>query len=145
VQLRSDRRFRIPLEPAGLWARIADLDGYRRWWPWLRELDADALAVGDQWRCTVRPPLPYVVRFTITIDDLVPAERIDVTVRGDISGTATLHIRPAPGGCEARLISALTPDHRALRLLTFAAGPMVRFGHDWVLDSGARQFIERAV
>ena len=33
----------------------------------------------------------------------------------------------------------------ALRLVSRFAGPVARFGHDWVLDSGARQFIARAV
>ena len=37
------------------------------------------------------------------------------------------------------------PGTTALRLVSRFAGPVARFGHDWVLDSGARQFIARAV
>lgn len=144
MHIRSDRRYELPLAPEALWDRIADVEAYRRWWPWLRELEADGLAVGDRWRCAVRPPLPYVVRFTVRIDALEHPERIDVTVDGDIAGTARLDIRERPDGSEARLVSALSPDHRLLRLLTVAARPMVRFGHDWVLDSGARQFTRHA-
>jgi hypothetical protein len=144
VHLRSDRRFELALPPDALWDRISDVTAYRRWWPWLREFQAGGLSAGERWRCSVRPPLPYVVRFTVHIDDLVDRESIDVTVAGDIAGTARLEIRDHPVGSEARLVSALSPDHRLLRLLTAAARPMVRFGHDWVLDSGARQFAQRA-
>ena len=37
------------------------------------------------------------------------------------------------------------PGNTALRLVSRFAAPIARFGHDWVLDSGARQFIARAV
>lgn len=144
VHLRSDRRYQLPLEPEALWDRIADVGSFQRWWPWLRELEADGLEVGERWRCAVSPPLPYVVRFTVRIDALEHPARIEVTVDGDIRGAARLDIRERAGGSEARLVSALSPDHRVLRLLTMAARPMVRFGHDWVLDSGARQFTRHA-
>ena len=51
----------------------------------------------------------------------------------------------AAGGCIATLHSSLAPGNTALRLVSRFAGPIARFGHDWVLDSGARQFIARAV
>ena len=46
-------------------------------------------------------------------------------------------------GCELRLRSALSPQNRVLRLVTLGARPVARFGHDWVLDSGVRQFRRR--
>jgi hypothetical protein len=39
----------------------------------------------------------------------------------------------------------LAPGNLTLRLMSRVAAPIARFGHDWVLDSGARQFIARAV
>jgi hypothetical protein len=45
----------------------------------------------------------------------------------------------------ASLHSSLAPGNAALRLVSRFAAPIARFGHDWVLDTGARQFISRAV
>jgi hypothetical protein len=51
---------------------------------------------------------------------------------------------PAPA-CVVTLRSSLAPGNTALQLVSRFAAPVARFGHDWVLDSGARQFIARAV
>ncbi len=45
----------------------------------------------------------------------------------------------------ATLHSSLAPGNTALAIVSRFAAPIARFGHDWVLDSGARQFIARAV
>ena len=45
----------------------------------------------------------------------------------------------------ACLHSSLAPGNSALRLISRVAAPLARYGHDWVLDSGARQFIARSV
>ncbi len=60
-------------------------------------------------------------------------------------GTATLELDDDDTGCIARLSSTLAPGNAALRLVSRLAAPVARFGHDWVLDSGARQFVARAV
>ncbi len=66
-------------------------------------------------------------------------------VVGDVVGTATLRIDDAASGCIATLDSTLAPGNTALRMVSRFAAPIARFGHDWVLDSGIRQFITRAV
>jgi uncharacterized protein YndB with AHSA1/START domain len=144
VNLLSDRRYEFALSPDGLWSQIVDVDAYRIWWPWLRRFDGTNLAEGEVWRCTVQPPLPYTVRFTVTIDVVEPSRRIAATVAGDVVGSAVLLIEPRHVGCEARLLADLGPDKHALRALSVAARPLVRFGHNWVLDSGARQFRARS-
>ncbi|HVT42109.1 MAG TPA: hypothetical protein VHD39_03930 [Acidimicrobiales bacterium] len=48
-------------------------------------------------------------------------------------------------GCTATLRSSLAPGNAVLQQVSRFAAPLARFGHDWVLDSGARQFIARAV
>ena len=67
------------------------------------------------------------------------------TVSGDVVGRAVLTLHDTERGCTATLESSLAPGNTALRLVSRFAGPIARFGHDWVLDSGARQFIARAV
>lgn len=144
MRVASDRRYRFKMKPAALWARINDVEQYQQWWPWLDEFDGLALLAGGVWNCTVRTPLPYAVRFTIAIDEVVNAQSIAATIDGDVTGSALLQISPAKHGCEARLTSSLQPANRLLRTISIAARPIARFGHNWVLDTGAQQFIDQA-
>jgi uncharacterized protein YndB with AHSA1/START domain len=138
-------RYELPLPRGEVWKLISDVSQYRTWWPWLRAFDAVALATGDEWRCEVQPPVPYLVRFGVLIEHVETARLVRATVVGDVAGVATLTLDDTDTGCTATLDSSLAPGNRALRLASRFAGPIARFGHDWVLDSGARQFIARAV
>lgn len=152
--LRSERRFRFDVTREDLWTAIAAVEHYPRWWPWLRRFHAEGLVAGDRWHATVQPPLPYSLAFTIDLRRVDEGQRVDADIDGDIGGTATLclldvgrHGDPDGGGlgCEACLTSELAPRSRLLRTAARVAAPVVRFGHDWVLDTGARQFVGRAL
>lgn len=138
-------RYELPLPRGDVWSLISDVSQYRAWWPWLRAIDANALAEGEVWRCQVQPPVPYLVRFGVVINHVDEAALVRATVTGDVIGRATLTLEDADVGCTATLRSSLAPGNKALRLVNRFAAPVARFGHDWVLDSGARQFIARAV
>ncbi|MET0326454.1 MAG: SRPBCC family protein [Ilumatobacteraceae bacterium] len=145
MELVSDRRYPFPVPPDALWSALAATDDYQGWWPWLRAFDADGLRTGDEWRCTVRPPLPYTLRFTIHLDHVDEPRLVTSRVTGDISGVARIDIAPTADGSEIHLRSALTPSNRAFGFLAAIARPIVRRGHDWVLDTGAQQFVSRAL
>ncbi|MDQ2650546.1 MAG: SRPBCC family protein [Actinomycetota bacterium] len=141
MRISSDRSYRFDVGPDALWEAITDVDRFRDWWPWLHHFDARGLEPGDTWHCTVQPPLPYTLSFQITIGDVTPSELVDATVTGEISGTAQIRITPDDGGgCSVRLTSQLAPASRFLQTIARVARPVVSLGHDWVLDSGARQF-----
>ncbi len=143
MHIASDRHYRFAVGRDDVWAAIADVDGFRAMWPWLRRLDAGALRAGDEWRCTVQPPLPYSLTFTLAIDDVIERERVAATVGGDITGAAEIDLHDTDDGCEVRLQSQLAPRSRFLQGIAFVAWPVARFGHDWVLDTGAKQFGRR--
>jgi len=145
VEVRSERRFEFDAAPPALWTALSSVGDYPRWWPWLRSFDARALAQGEEWRCTVKPPLPYVVRFTIRFDEVEVERRIDATVRGDIEGPAQLLIEPSGAGSAVTLTSSLRPTNSVLKAAAIVGRPLVRYGHDWVLDIGAGQFASRAL
>ncbi len=158
-------RYPLPLGRAEVWAQISQVSSYRDWWPWLRRFEASALAEGEEWRCEVQPPVPYPVRFRVAIEHIEAPALVRARVLGDVVGVAELTLEDADAGgaagaedeaetdveaeagagCIAALRSSLAPGNTALQLVSRFAGPVARFGHDWVLDSGARQFIARAV
>jgi hypothetical protein len=147
---RSDRSWRFDVGADELWETICETGSYRAWWPWLRRFDEDdGLVAGATWRCVVSPPLPYVVRFEIHHESVEPARRVESVVRGDIGGTAVLTLDDLDDldgrGCLARLRSDLAPTNPVLRSFGLVARPLVERGHDWVLEVGRRQFVDRAM
>jgi uncharacterized protein YndB with AHSA1/START domain len=145
VVVASDRSWTFDRRPETVWAALADTDAYRTWWPWLRHFDARALRAGDVWDCQVKPPLPYSLRFTIAIEELHAPTMISATLDGDLRGAARIDLAPHGGGTMLRLRSELQPASRPIAVLSTLAGPITRWGHDWVLDTGARQFADRGL
>jgi len=148
--ITTEHRYLLPLGREGVWDLISDVGAYQRWWTWLRIFDAVGLEAGEEWRCEVQPPLPYPVRFRVLIDEVRAPWLVRARVEGDVLGTATLTLEEGTGGvdgadgCTALLASSLAPGNATLRLVSRLAAPVARFGHDWVLNSGARQFIAKA-
>jgi hypothetical protein len=93
----------------------------------------------------VQPPLPYSLRFDLHFDEVVPARSAGARVEGDISGHARIDIEATDKGSELRLVSHLAPASTMLRAISRLARPVAAFGHDWVLDTGFRQFSARAI
>lgn len=124
---------------------MARVEAYRSWWPWLRHFDGGGLVVGATWSAAVQPPLPYRLSFEVHLDEVEPPRVVEARVTGDIVGTARLEITPAAGGSELHLRSELAPTSPVLRTVARVAAPMARFGHEWVLGTGLRQFRDRAL
>lgn len=144
MNVTTDRVDDFAIAPDGLWFQIERLDHYTSWWPWLERFDADGLVEGGVWRCVVRSPMRLRVRFTVTIGAVDPGAHVTATVDGDIAGIARLDIEPADAGCRTRLRSDLTPERRLLRWAAVVASPILRRGHDRVLDDAVAQFTARA-
>jgi hypothetical protein len=142
VQLASDRRYVFAVDLDELWAAVADIERYPRLWPWLKVFEARGLIAGDTWRCVVRPPLPYSVRFNIDLDEVVGPSHVTATIAGDITGTARLDLEQTADGSAIRLTSSLAPNGWAFATLATLMRPVVSRGHDWVLDTGAAQFAD---
>ncbi|MGI8662048.1 MAG: hypothetical protein ACR2LQ_02420 [Acidimicrobiales bacterium] len=140
MDVRSDRRYRFGVEPAELWSKLTSVEDYRSWWPWLVGFDAGGFQTGERWACVVQPPLPYSLRFDLVIGDVIVERSVTATIEGDIIGHARLDLAPSGEGSDLRLTSQLAPSNAMLRVVARIAKPVVRFGHDWVIDTGLRQF-----
>ncbi len=143
---RSDRDWTFEVDADELWALMSKVEAYPSWWPWLRSFDpGEGFAEGATWRCVVAPPLPYVVRFAVQLRQIDPGRGAVADVTGDVRGTARLTVEPlGVDRSRARLVSRLEPANPLLRSFGRLARPVVEWGHDWVLDQGRRQFVERA-
>ena len=144
MNVTTDRVDDFAIAPDELWSRIAQLDRYTAWWPWLEHFQADALRAGDSWRCVVRSPIRLRVRFTVTIEAVEPCSFVTASVEGDIAGSARLDIEVTEDACRTRLRSELAPRRRLLRWGAVVASPILRRGHDRVLDDAVAQFAERS-
>jgi uncharacterized protein YndB with AHSA1/START domain len=140
VELVSDRRWTFGAPPDVVWSALAATDEYASWWPWLTTFDALGLVAGAEWRCAVRPPLRYSVRFAVALEEVEAPRWVTARVSGDIAGRARVDVAGQGERSEVRLTSALRPTRRTVAWLTALAGPVARRSHDWILDTGARQF-----
>lgn len=138
--IRSERTYLFPVDPPTLWSRLARVDQYPTWWPWLRNFDARQLGTGQVWTCTVKPPIPWSVTIRVRITDAVEPTHVEAEVEGEVTGSGHLDITAHPDGSRLHLATSLAPSSPVLRAAGLLAAPISRFGHDWVLDAGARQF-----
>ncbi len=143
---RYDRTLTFAADPEELWRTITRTDEFPRWWPWLRELSGDGLVPGGRSSCVVRAPVPYTIRFTVTVQKVVPGRRVEATVDGDLAGPAELEVRPgADGGSAVRLAWDLELRRPVLCAAARIGRPVMEWGHDWVVTTGLEQFRSRAL
>ncbi|GAC1309440.1 MAG: SRPBCC family protein [Acidimicrobiales bacterium] len=145
MRLCSDRRYSFDCPPPTLWAALTRIEQYQSWWPWLRDFDANSFTTGARWTCVIQPPIPYSLRFGLTLEEVVPDRSAAAVIHGDIEGWARIELSPDGDGAGLRLVSELSASSALLRVIADIARPVVQFGHDWVLDTGLRQFADRAL
>lgn len=145
MQIESDRRRTFDVSPERLWDVLNELDRYPTWWPWLRRFEATALAAGETWRCEVRAPLGYPVRFDVHLSAVEEARSVAARVDGDVVGSASIVIEAELDRTVLRFTSELLPSARHLRLLGRMAPGLARSGHDAIVDAALRQFADRAL
>ncbi len=144
MRIHSERRYCFPAGPTAFWDALDDTESWPRWWPWLRRFEGAPLVAGSQLRGRVKPPLPYSIAVRLHVREAIAPRLIVADVTGDITGEARLDVVEDGSGCEVHLRSSLEPTHPGLRAVAGVIPVVARFGHDWVLDAGARQFRARA-
>jgi uncharacterized protein YndB with AHSA1/START domain len=140
-----DRRFELAATPDELWRTLSRTEAYPEWWSWLRRFDGAELAEGSVARCVLQGPLPYSLHVQIHVERVVPGERVDTHVRGDLDGPAWLEIEPADAGSVARMVWSLHLRDSLLRPLSLVARPLMVWAHDRVIEVGLREFERRAL
>lgn len=135
-----DQAWVFAVSPADLWAVLSQTDRFQVWWPWLRTFDSEGLVEGTTAQCVVRAPVPYSLSFQVAIVTVEPGLLVDTKVSGDLEGPARLEVAAHAHGAEARLSWDLELRDPLLRAGSRAARPVMEWGHNWIIDSGVRQF-----
>ncbi len=140
-------RFGFPVPPSEVWAAIARFDQFEGWWGWLGELEVDGpgLQDGSVLRGTVAPPVPYRMRVAVELERCVSDRLIDASVTGDLVGEAHLRLRPTSEGTVTDVAWSLEMMQRPMRVAARVAHPLLRWGHDRVVEATVSGFRSQLV
>jgi hypothetical protein len=132
-----DGTFTFPVSVAQLWAQLVQVDRFSSWWTWLSEfsVEGSGFARGTVLHGVVAPPLPYRMRLDVVLDECDPEQRITASVHGDLQGAARLTFDGDGGEARAHATWTIEMMQRPMRVAARIAHPLLRWGHDRVVDA----------
>jgi hypothetical protein len=128
------------LAPDDLWEAIEKFDWFGGRSGWLQEFSVkgEGLQAGSILFGVVAPPLPYRMRVEVEILQCVRYKSIDAEVHGDLEGTAHLRTVDHSGGTTVDISWKVEMMQRPMRLASRFAYPLMRWGHDRVVEMTLR-------
>jgi Polyketide cyclase / dehydrase and lipid transport len=131
---RFDNLWHLCAPREQVYAALADVERYERWWPQIREihrLDADS---GRVW---IRSLLPYTLELVLTraIQD-ESGGVLRVNVDGDLRGWCAWQFSAEGAGTWARFSQEVEVTAPVLRRMPFALRPLLRGNHAHMMRSG---------
>lgn len=139
--------FWFPVSPPQLWATIEQFEQFESWWGWLADFRADesGLVGGNVLHGTVIPPVPYRLRLKVALQRCDRPRLLEASVGGDLSGQAVLRLEEAGGGTRVAVAWSVEMRSAPLRVAARVAYPLLRWGHDRVVDMAVSGFRRRAL
>jgi hypothetical protein len=139
--------FWFPVAPEQLWAIVERFDRFELWWAWLRDFWADqaGLVEGNVLHGTVVPPLPYRLRLDVRLQGCCRPQWVEAAVDGDLSGWAMVRLEDANDGTRVAVAWSLEMRSTPLRVAARVAYPLMRWGHDRVVEMAVSGFRRRAL
>ncbi len=140
--LEYEGRFDFPVPPEEVWSAVEDLENFETWWGWLGEfrVEGPGLAAGSVLHGVVAPPLPYRMRVRVELVQCDPPHSIDASVAGDLVGQARLVLEPDRAGTRVWVAWEIEMMQRPMRVACRVAFPLLRWGHDRVVDATVAGF-----
>lgn len=140
-------RFFFPVPASELWDAIERFDQFERWWGWLGDLkiEGDGLQAGSRLVGTVAPPLPYRMQVIVQFDRCEHEHSVEASVSGDLAGPAHLRLHPTASGTDAEVDWSLEMRQLPMRIAARVAYPLLRWGHDQVVESTVNGFRRQLV
>ena len=129
--------FTFPATVEEVWATIGRFDRYPGWWSWLHDFDVDGngLAYGTVLHGVVAPPLPYRMRLDVVLNQVEPERFIDASVHGDLEGVARITFEGDGDQTHVHASWNIEMMQQPMRLAARIAHPLLRWGHDRVVDA----------
>jgi hypothetical protein len=128
--------------PDEVWSAMERFELFELWWVWLREfrVEGPGLETGSVLHGVVVPPLPYRLGVQIVLLECVRPRRIEAAIHGDLEGAARLILTPKREGTRAEVSSTIEVMQRPLRIAARVGPPLVRWGHDRVVEATVASF-----
>jgi hypothetical protein len=135
--IEYDGTFTFPVPVAEMWVRLVQVDRFSSWWSWLREFSVEGggFEHGTVLHGVVAPPLPYRMRIDVVLDECVPERHITALVHGDLEGAAELNFDGDDAETQAHATRTIEMMQRPMRVAARIAYPLLRWGHDRVVDA----------
>ena len=133
---RFDSLWHLHASREQVYAALADVDGYERWWPQVREIHRiDA----DSGRVRIRSLLPYTVDLVLarTVQDEVRGT-LRVDIAGDLEGWCAWQLSAEGVGTRVRFSQEVEVTVPMLQRAPFAIRPLLRGNHSHMMRSGER-------
>lgn len=133
---RFDNLWHLRAPHEQVYAALAEVEDYDRWWPQIREIHR---IDGDSGRVRIRSLLPYTL-------DLVLARAVQDEVRGilrvgiagDLQGWCAWQLVAQGAGTQARFSQEVEVRVPMLQRAPFAIRPLLRGNHAHMMRSGER-------
>ncbi|MHB8187022.1 MAG: SRPBCC family protein [Dermatophilaceae bacterium] len=133
---RFDNEWHLRAPRRQVYTALADVEGYERWWPQVREIhwiDADSGGV------RIRSLLPYTLNLVLTRviqDEARGILRVDIT--GALRGWCAWHLTTDGSDTQARFSQEVEVAAPLLRRAPFAIRQLLRGNHAHMMRSGER-------
>ena len=140
--IEYQEQFSFPVPPQELWSAVEHFERFEGWWGWLGEfhVEGPGLVVGSVLHGVVAPPLPYRMRLRVVLVASDPPRSIDASIGGDLVGHARLVLEPEGDGTRASVAWTIEMMQRPMRVAARVAAPVLRWGHDRVVDATVAGF-----
>jgi uncharacterized protein YndB with AHSA1/START domain len=128
--------WRLPAAPDRVYAVLADVETYPRWWPQVRAARRIDDVSGE---LTCRSLLPYDVVFVMH-RELEDPDRFVLRARmeGDLSGSSQWTLRPDGDGSIAVFDEDVAVGNGMLRAAGRLFRPALKFNHDLMMRAGEK-------
>lgn len=127
----------LPVAPADLHPRLADLEGYPAWWP---EVRAVASLGPDDALVVCRSRLPYDLELHLHAVHRRP-DLLETALDGDLHGWVRWRLSEEDGGTRLVFEQEVTVRSRVLALASYLVRPLLVWNHDRMLDSAIRNLV----
>ena len=133
---RFDNVWNLHVPPERVYAALAGVENYDRWWPQIREIHR---IDGGSGRVRIRSLLPLTLNLVLARSVEDEARGIlKVDIGGDLQGWCAWQLIAEGTGTRARFSQEVEVTVPMLQRVPFAVRPLLRGNHEHMMRSGER-------